>query len=230
MKTGFRDGIAIGIGYFSVSFTFGIMAISFGFSWWQTVIISMVNLTSAGQFAGIGIMAASGSYMEMLIAQLTINLRYSIMSISLSQKVDRGFRGIFRWILGFGITDEIFAVAMSRNEMVSRGYFSGLLMMPYLGWTLGTLTGAICGEVLPSVVRDALGIALYGMFIAILIPKIRVDRRIRCVAFIAVLMSCCFRYIPLLKGVSIGFAVTICAIVASVIGAILFPVNEEVEA
>jgi 4-azaleucine resistance transporter AzlC len=115
-KRGLKVGIPIGLGYLSVSFTFGIIAISYGFTWWEAVLISMTTVTSAGQFAGIGIMTAPGYYLSMLISQLTINVRYSFMSVSLSQKLEDKFRGIKRWLLGFFMTDEIFAVASMRRR------------------------------------------------------------------------------------------------------------------
>ena len=123
---GIKDGIPIGLGYFSVSFSFGILAVANGIEWWQAVLISMTNLTSAGQFAGITVMISAGTYVEMVITQFVINLRYALMSISLSQKVDERFRGVYRALLGFGITDEIFAVAMNHGNKISRKYFLGL--------------------------------------------------------------------------------------------------------
>lgn len=224
-KQGFRHGIPIGIGYLSVSFTFGIMAVSYGLNTAEALLVSMTNLTSAGQFAGISIMAAGGSYIEMFIAQATINLRYSLMSIALSQKVDQAFRGKYRWILGHANTDEIFALAISNKEAVSREYFAGLAIAPYCGWSLGTLAGALLGAVIPDSVSSGLGIALYGMFIAIVIPKMKGNRKISITVLLSVVLSCGFKYIPILSKVSIGFSITICAIVASVIGAILFPVD-----
>ena len=166
---GFKDGSAIGIGYLSVSFTFGLAAVSSGLCWWEALLVSMMNLTSAGQFAGITIMAAAGSYIEMAISQFVINLRYALMSISLSQKVDREFHTAQKMFLGFANTDEIFAVAMSRQGEVSSQYLAGLAVLPYLGWTFGTLAGAVCGNILPQNVSDALGLAIYGMFIAIFV-------------------------------------------------------------
>ena len=104
-KRGLAAGIPIALGYLSVSFTFGIMAVSYGLSWWQALIISMATVTSAGQFAGIGIMIHPGQYFQMLISQITINIRYSFMSISIAQKADSKFKGIYRWLLGFMMTD-----------------------------------------------------------------------------------------------------------------------------
>ena len=225
-KQGLRDGIPIALGYISVSFTFGLMAVDAGLAWWQAVLISVCNLTSAGQFMGLDIMVAGGTYLEMALAQFIINLRYALMSISLSQKVDSDFRGASRLGLGFFMTDEIFGVAAGREGEVSRSYFLGLSTFPLCGWTLGTLAGALLGGVLPPVLQSAMGIAIYGMFLAIIIPKARADTRYLKVIVIAVVLSCCFRYLPVLENVSSGFAIIICAVVASVIGAIFYPIGE----
>lgn len=224
---GLKDGIPIGLGYVSVSFAFGIMAVSCGLTWWQALLISMTNLTSAGQFAGLNIMVAAGSMMEMAITQLVINLRYSLMSISLSQKVDKSMNGIYRWLLGFGITDEIFAVAQSRAGKINRRYMTGLIVIPYIGWALGTFLGAVCGNVLPEIISNTLSVALYGMFIAIVVPNMKRDGKIFIVVMIAILLSSCFTWIPVLNKVSTGFTVTICAVAASLVGAWLFPVEME---
>lgn len=223
---GIRAGIPIGLGYLSVSFTFGIMAISYGLSWWQAVLISMTTVTSAGQFAGIGTMLYPGQYIEMLISQLTINVRYSFMSVSLSQKVDQRFRGFYRWLFGFMITDEVFAVASAEGN-VSRSFFAGLSTLPYLGWSLGTLVGALLGNILPQRLMSALSLAIYGMFVAIVIPEMKKGRSIVFVVILALAVSCMFYYIPALSQVSSGFAISICAILAAGVGAILFPVEED---
>ncbi len=226
IKKGIRDGIPIGLGYFSVSFSFGILAVSNGFEWWEALLVSMANLTSAGQYAGITVMAAAGGLVEMAVSQFVINLRYALMSLSLSQKADRKFRGIYRLILGFGITDEIFAVAMNTGKEIKRSYFFGLIIAPYIGWTLGTLTGAVCGNIMPSVICDALGIALYGMFIAIIVPAAKKNRAVLFVAAVSAAISCMFYYIPVFDKISSGFAIIICAVMASALGAALFPGRE----
>lgn len=227
---GLRDGIPIGIGYLSVSFTYGILAVSNGLNYFEAVLISLTTLTSAGQFAGLTIMTSLGSYIEMLVAQLTINLRYGLMSISLSQKTDSKFNGRHRWLLGAFITDEIFAVASSQKEKVSKEYFSGLSMIPYFSWALGTLFGALLGSILPESLSSALGIALYGMFIAIVVPKMREDHHVSLIVFIAIALSCMFHYVPGLNKVPIGFSITICAFIASLIGALLYPEKVQEEA
>lgn len=223
---GLKAGIPIGLGYLSVSFAFGIMAISLGFQWWQAVLISMTNLTSAGQLAGIGIMVNPAQYLDMLISQLTINVRYSFMSVSLSQKVTPQFSGIKRWILGFFITDEIFAVAANEKE-VSVKFFAGLTIFPYIGWALGTLLGSVLGNVLPAIIMNALCLAIYGMFVAIVAPKAKESLSLLLVVGLAIALSCAFYYLPFLNEVSAGLSVCICAIIAAVFGAIVFPVKEE---
>lgn len=225
---GLKSGVPIGLGYLSVSFSFGIMAVSMGFHWWQAVIISMVTVTSAGQLAGIGIMVNPGQYVEMLISQLTVNVRYSFMAISLSQKTDSKFKGIYRWLLGFFITDEIFAVA-SNEESVSRSFFTGLSLIPWLGWTMGTLTGALLGNILPDELMSALCIAIYGMFVAIIAPKAKKSLSLLIVVVIALAMSCIFYYAPVLKEISSGISISVCAILAALIGAIFFPVKEDAD-
>ena len=159
-RKGLSDGLAIGLGYLSVSFSFGIMAVTSGLSWWQAVLVSLTNLTSAGQVAGVGIMAAGGSLIEMAVATFIINLRYSLMGIALSQKTDESMNTPARLFTGFFITDEIFGVASGTDHPVSRAYMTGIGILPVAGWTLGTLLGAVLGNVLPAIVTNALSIGI----------------------------------------------------------------------
>lgn len=228
-KQGLQDGIAIGLGYFAVSFSFGIAGSNF-LSWPFVTFISMTNLTSAGQFAGLQIMHAAGTFFEMAIATFFINLRYSLMAISLSQKVSPEFGTVQRLLLSTGITDEIYAVAMSQEGKIPPRYFFGLMIAPYIGWSTGTLVGAYAGEILPQVLTGALGVALYGMFIAIVVPQMKASRANTIAVAIAVACSLAFHYIPILRGVSIGFAIILCAITASLVAAIAFPVKEAEDA
>lgn len=226
-KKGLRDGIPICLGYFSVSLAFGVLAVHGGLSLWEATLISLLNLTSAGQYAGLTIIMAGGTLVEMALSQLLINARYSLMAVSLSQKLDKRFTTPYRLILGFAITDENFAVA-SGNKTVTRSYMAGLAILPILGWTGGTLCGALLGNILPLVVQSALGVALYGMFIAIVTPKAKADRDVLLVVGIAILCSTMMYYLPLLKDVSDGFSVIICTCIAAAFGALLFP-REEAE-
>lgn len=224
---GVKDGFPIGIGYFAVSFSFGIAGSKF-LTWPLVTLISMTNVTSAGQFAGLQIMAdAAGTFVEMAIATFFINLRYSLMAISLSQKVAPSFGTGKRLLLAMGITDEIYAVSMIQKEPVTPIYFLGLFTLPYAGWSLGTLTGAVCGEILPAIVTNALGVALYGMFIAIVVPQMKVHKPTMIAVAIAIACSLAFKFVPALSGVTVGFAIIICALIASLIGAALFPIKDD---
>lgn len=185
----------------------------------------MTTVTSAGQFAGIGIMIHPGQYFQMLLSQITINIRYSFMSISVAQKTDSKFRGLYRWILGFMMTDEVFAVVV-KEPTVCRSFFAGLVTLPYLAWTLGTLIGAILGNVLPARLMSALSLAIYGMFVAIVVPEAKKSRPVVLVVIIAAILSCIFYYAPLFKNISSGLTITIVAISAAVVGAILFPISD----
>ena len=225
--SGLKDSVPIGLGYLSVSFGLGILAVSSGLSVLTAVIISMTNLTSAGQVAGIAVIAGGGGYIEMALAQLVINMRYALMSLSLSQKLDGKFTNLSRLAVSFGITDEIFAVASGKSGEVSKHYMGGLISLPFMCWSLGTLLGGCAGEILPEKIKAALGIAIYGMFVAIIVPAAKKNKGVLFTAALAAALSCAFRYIPLLSRVSSGFAVIICAVPAAAAAALLFPVKED---
>lgn len=224
---GLKHGVPIGLGYLSVAFTFGIKAVADGLSPAQALLISMTNVTSAGQFAGLPLITAQASMIEVALTQLVINLRYALMSLSLSQRLDDTMTTPRRLIFSFMNTDEIFAVASSQPEKVGKTYLYGLMVAPYLGWALGTILGAVAGQLLPEFFRTALGLAIYGMFLAIILPPARKERPVRVVVLAAVAMSLMFRYLPVLNQVSSGFVIIICAVTASAMGALLFPVGEE---
>lgn len=224
---GLKSGIPIGVAYAAISFTFGIMAISYGLYWWQALLISMVTLTSAGQVAAIKIMVFPGRYIEMLITQLTINVRYSFMSIALSQKIDSKFKGIFKVILGFFITDEIFAVAISEKN-VSKKYFLGLATLPYFGWSIGTLTGAIIGNVLPESIINSLCMALYAMFIGSIVPQCEKNKKVLIIVILTAFISSLFYYMPYISKTPSGIAISISAVLAALIGAIFFKNKEDI--
>jgi len=226
---GMRDGIPIALGYLPVSFSFGIMAVKGGIPILTAIIISMTNLTSAGQVAGLSILTAGGAFAEMALTELIINLRYSLMAVALSQKLDRGFNLLHRLLCAFCLTDEIFAVAASKKGEVSRGYMYGLLSLPYVGWTVGTLLGAVAGELLPERISAALGIAIYGMFIAIIVPPSCERRGVLFTVICSALISCAIEYIPVFSGITQGFAVIICGVAASVTAALLFPIDDKEE-
>lgn len=231
LSKGLRDGLAIGLGYLSVSFSFGIMAVTSGLAWWQAVLMSFTNLTSAGQVAGVGIMSASGGLIEMAVTTAIINIRYSLMSISLSQKTDASMTTPARIALANFITDEIFGVAAGAPHPVGRRYMAGLAALPLIGWTLGTLLGAVFGSIMPDIVAESLAIGIYGMFVAIVLPVVKRDRVVMWCCLIAVTLAVAFRYIPLLyDNISSGFAIIICAVVAALAGVLIMPDEPEKEA
>lgn len=221
-------GLPIGLGYLSVSFGFGIRSVQLGLTPLTAAIISAVNLTSAGQVAGIDIIASGGSLIEMALTQLTINLRYALMALALSQRLNKRFNMPHRLAASYGITDEIFAVCSKQLEPLDPLYMYGMIFIAFLGWVSGTTLGAAAGQLLPSSVSNAMGIVLYGMFLAIIIPPSRKERSVLTVVIIAAAISILFKY--LITFVSGGFAVIISAAAASALGALLFPIKDEEEA
>lgn len=226
IQRGIRDGIPIAVGYFSVSFTFGMMAVQSGISPFHAVLISLLNLTSAGQFAGLTVIVSNASLIEMVLTQLVVNIRYALMSVSLSQKLDDSVKMRSRLLIAYGNTDEIFAVASSKPGTVGAKYLYGLILLPVLGWVGGTLAGAVASTLLPETVISALGVALYGMFIAIVVPPAKEHKEVRTVVLIALFLSCAFYYLPVLRQVSSGFMIIICTVAAAAAGAVLFPLKE----
>lgn len=226
-RKGLADGLPICLGYLSVSFTFGMMATENGLPAWVAVLISMTNLTSAGQFAATALILSGGLLIEITVTTLVINLRYMLMSLSLSQKLDPAMPLWQRCLLAFGNTDEIFAVAMQQPGAVNARYLLGLIATPYLGWTAGTLLGATATGLLPAAMRSAMGIAIYGMFIAIIIPPARKLRPVAAVAVLSAALSCLFRCLPGLRNISSGWVIIFCALAASAFGALRFPARED---
>ncbi len=226
-RKGLLHGLPIALGYLSVSFAFGIQAAAAGLYPWQALLISLLNVTSAGQLAGLSLMTAGASLTEMALTQATINLRYALMSLSLSQKLNESMTLFHRMTLAFCNTDEVFVVASGQPDPVGKAYLYGLTNGPYLGWALGTLLGALAGNLLPASLTSALGIAMYGMFIAIVLPPFRQDVAVRLVVLVAVGMSCLFAYVPWFSGLTGGFRIILCALVASALGAWLRPLPQE---
>ena len=226
---GLRKGIPIAIGYLSVSFTFGVKAVNGGIPAWIVVLMSLTNVTSAGQFAGATLIMVQGSYLEMAVTTFVINIRYMLMSLALSQKLSRDTRLSQRLTVGYGITDEIFAVASTEPEEITAKYMYGLILLPVAGWTAGTALGALASQVMPTALSNAMELGLYAMFIAIIIPPARKDRAIALVILIAIAIECLLHATPVLSQISAGFQVIIAAVLAAVAGAFLKPIKETEE-
>jgi len=212
-KTAFRqgmtDGIPIALGYMAVSFTFGIMAKNAGLTAFQAVLLSLTNLTSAGQFAGLGIITASASYIEMAFTQLIINLRYCLMSCALSQKLDQRTPFFHRFFIAYGNTDEIFGICSCKEGKLH----------PFYSY------GVISGSILPGRVLSALGVALYGMFIAVIVPPSKSSRIIAGVVLVSMAASLIFTGLPLLNQISPGFRIILLTLLIAGGAAALFPVR-----
>lgn len=224
---GIRRGLPVGLGYFSVSFGFGAMAVSKGLSVAQATLISASNLTSAGQFAGLTTIVENSGLWMMILTQLIINSRYALMSLALSQKMGQQIGLLPRLLIAFFNTDEVFALAMAREHTLTGPFLYGLGLLPMAGWVSGTLFGALAGSILPLSIRTALGVMLYGMFIAIIIPPAKKERPVALAALLALILSSLFAWVPALQKAPKGTPIVICTVAAAALCAWLFPVEEE---
>ncbi|MBQ7990042.1 MAG: AzlC family ABC transporter permease [Oscillospiraceae bacterium] len=221
---GLANGIPIGLGYFSVSFGFGIMAAKAGLTVFEAAMISLTNLTSAGQAAGVDVITSGGSLIEMALVQLVINIRYSLMAISLSQKADDSFTLPHRLIASHGITDEIFAVSYAQPDKLKPAYMYGCMTVAVAGWVGGTVLGAAMGEILPARVTAALGIMLYGMFAAIIVPPSKKKRDVLFTVVSAAVLNIFIRMIPF---ISSSLSVIISAVISASAAALIFRDGEK---
>ena len=214
-------GMPVCLGYFSVSFGFGAMAVAQGLRLWDAVLISASNLTSAGQFAGLT------AIIELILTQLVINSRYALMGLALGQRLGPSVGTLPRMAMAFFDTDEVFALGMTRHGQLTPRFFLGAGLIAAVGWTTGTACGALAGSLLPMTVRLSLGALLYGMFIAIVVPQARQEKPMLICMALALVFSCLFTWCPGLKEVSGGLAIVICTVAAAALCAALFPVKEE---
>jgi len=227
LARGLRDGFPIGLGYVPVAFTFGFIAVSGGLPVWAACLISLTNLTSAGQFAGTNLILSGAGYMEIAMTTFVINIRYMLMSLSLTQRIERHTGILKRLLFGFGITDETFVVASLRPGTLKAAYLFGLIALPIAGWNLGTVLGACISSVLPEALQNAMGIALYGMFIALIVPASRDSVHVFVIVVLAVAVNCILKFVPVFSFVSSGFRIIISTVAAAGIGAFLFPKEDE---
>ncbi|MGB4658618.1 MAG: AzlC family ABC transporter permease [Mobilitalea sp.] len=225
-KYGLKRGYPIALGYLPVSFTFGLMAVSGGLPVWMAVFISMSNLTSAGQFAGTNLIICGAGLLEITLTTFVINIRYMLMSLSLTQRLGSDMTLSKRFLIGFGVTDETFSVASMEDGQLSFSYLLGLMLGPFLGWSIGTALGALICSSLPSSLSNAMGIALYGMFIAIIVPPSKKSKPIVSIIVITIAIVCFLRYVPFFQGISSGFRIIIATIIGAGLGAFLFPIEE----
>lgn len=223
---GLRMGIPIGIGYFVVAFALGINAKEAGFSAGQAGLASMLLMASAGEYALFTLVSAGASYLEIAIMELVANARYLLMSCSLSQKLDDSVNLPKRFLIGQSVTDEMFGAAIARDHKVTTLFYFGMMCVAIPGWSIGTILGVLVGSVLPSDIVTALGVGLYGMFIAIVIPPCKKSTAIFLAVLTSAVSSCIFTLVPFFSGISEGVRTIILTIVISSVFAIFFPVDD----
>jgi len=219
---GLKDDIPVALVYLAVSFSFGMIAYSSELSIMETSIMSLTNLTSAGQFASLSIIGSNGSLIELALSQLVINLRYSLMSLSLSQKLKKEESILYRFIIACGVTDEMFALSISKKERISAFYNLGMMSLSIPCWVFGTFLGALFGNILPSSIVSCLSMSIYAMFIGIIIPPSKNDKRVRFSIILAIIISSMFYYLPVFNRVSSGFSIIISTVLTSLICAFKF--------
>ena len=223
---GLRDGTPISLGYFAVGFTLGIAAKAMGLTAFQAGLMSATMHASAGEFAVLTVIAGQSGYLSMIITQLVINMRYFLMACSLSQKIDRDTSLPKRLLLGYFVTDEIFGISVSKKEPLNPFYNFGAATIASPGWILGTVLGAAIGNILPGSLSSALSVALYGMFLAVVIPPSKKDKTIAAVVVISMIGSLGFSMMPVIKDFAASTRIIILTIVIASIAAIVRPVDD----
>ncbi|SEL18297.1 Predicted branched-chain amino acid permease (azaleucine resistance) [Butyrivibrio sp. ob235] len=224
---GLRDAIPVCLGYLAVSFAFGIQAAEAGLSVFQASLMSLTNVTSAGQFSSLDLIATNATYAEMALLQLVVNIRYMLMSTALSQKFSSKVGTLSRCLVAYGVTDEIFGLSVTRKGRLKPAYSYGLIICSVFGWVLGTFLGAFAGQIMPQRLISALGLAIYGMFLAIIIPEASENGAVMAVVIGAMVMSTVFTYAPVLSSISSGFRIIIVTVVIAAAAAIFAPRTEE---
>ena len=225
--SGIKDGTPIGLGYFAVGFTLGIAARAAGLSPAQAGLMSFLMHASAGEFAVLTVIAGGSGYLAMVITQLIINMRYFLMSCSLSQKIHPDTSLIKRLLLSYFVTDEIFGISVSVEGRLNPYYSLGAATIASPGWILGTFLGALAGNILPASLSSALSVALYGMFLAVIVPPSKKDSAIAAVVILSMLGSCAFTFLPYLNNISSGTRIIILTLVIASAAALIHPVRED---
>lgn len=226
-KKGIRDGLPISMGYMAVAVSFGIAAKNAGLTPFQATLMSLVTNTSAGEFAALGLIGAGASYLEMAMTQLIINIRYLLMSCALSQKIAPRTSMLHRCLLSYDITDEIFGVSVGAPGRLNPFYTYGMMATAIPCWALGTCMGVLLGCFLPARIVGALNVALYGMFLAVILPPARENHILAGIITISMGASLLFAVLPALAKISAGIKIMVLTVLIAGAAAILFPVYEE---
>lgn len=228
-KKGVKDGIPIGLGYFAVAFTLGIVAAKAGLTAVQALLATGLTNASAGGYAGFEIIAESGGYLAMAISQLVVNARYLLMAASLSQKLNPETPLLHRALVAFDVTDEVFGISIAVKGNLNPFYNYGAMTVSIPGWALGAFFGVIMGDVLPPSLVSALSVGLYGMFLAIIVPPARKDKVIALLVVVSMALSFALAKLPFVCEISSGMRVIILTVVISLAAAIIFPREDEAD-
>lgn len=228
-RKGIRDGMPIGIGYAAVAFSLGIAMRNAGMNAVQGFLISMLNMASAGEYAGVQVIAADAPYFEMILVTLIANARYMLMSTALSQRFHEKTAFVHRLFVGYSITDELFGIAVSQKGYLNPYYYYGAMLVAIPGWSLGTAFGIIAGNILPARIVSALSVALYGMFLAIIIPPARKDRIVAAVVILGFFLSWAAQYIPYVSTLNAGMKTIVLTLLIASAAACFFPHSEEAD-
>lgn len=226
-KKGVKNGIPIALGYFAVAFTLGIAASNAGLTPFQATLASLTNNASAGEFAGFTIIAAGSGYIEMAIMQVVANARYLLMSFAMSQKIPQNMKLHHRLFVAFDLTDEIFGISIAEPGKLNPYFSYGAFSVAIPGWSVGTLLGVILGNALPANIVSALSVGLFGMFIAIVVPPAKQNKKLLGIVLVSMAASFAFYKIHLFDAISSGTKTIILTVVISLLAALLFPVKEE---
>ena len=224
---GLRDGVPIGMGYFAVAFSLGIAAKLAGLSAFQGFIVSLLCNASAGEYVGFTLIAASATYAEVALATLVANARYMLMSCSMSQRIDPEMPFFHRLIMAFHITDELFGINIARKGCLNPCYSYGAVLTAAPPWAIGTALGVIAGNVLPLRLVSALSVALYGMFLAIIIPPAKKSKTIAFLIVLSFALSFAAGYIPVICQLAEGTRTIILTVLIAGAAAILCPIKED---
>ena len=225
---GMRDGVPIGIGYFAVAFSLGIAARNAGLTAFQGFLLSWFGMASAGEYAAITVIAAGAGYLEMAVVTVVANARYLLMSFALSQRLAPDIPLRHRLLIGYSITDELFGIAVAQPKPLEPFYSYGSYLVAVPSWSAGTAAGVIAGNLLPVRAVSALSVALFGMFLAVILPPARKDRVV--LGFVLAGFGCSFLVSRLLPGLSGGSRTILLTVALSALAAARFPIREEDDA
>ena len=227
-KKGLRDGVPIALGYLSVSFAFGILVVSYGLPIWTPIVTSLTNFTGTGQFIGMEMLRNGAALYEIGFTMIIINIRYVLMSISMSQKMKSNVGVGKRLLISFGVTDEVYAVSMSQDGELNFKYLMGLMLGSFTGWITGTVFGALVGSIIPAIILSAMGITIHAMFIAIIVPPSKDSRPVCITVLIAITIASLLYLIPALRKNNF-YIIIIAGILATLVTTFAFPIQEEVD-